>query len=63
MFENIERLPELKKYYYQCQKGKVLDKLAQILVDNDDIKRLLKSWLDYVVDIWHNEVGTSYAES
>jgi hypothetical protein len=61
IFESMERLSELKKYYYQCQKAKVLDRLNQILATtNEDIKKLCKSWLDYLIEIWHNEVCSSY---
>lgn len=67
----MNRLNETKKYYYQCEKVKILDKLNQLLnelslndssVDSQNnvgqvIQTLLKSWFDYLIEVWHNEVS------
>jgi hypothetical protein len=66
----MNRLNELKKYYYQCEKVKVVDAYNKILnelvslnslpnetsMDGELIDQLLKSFLDYLIEVWHNEV-------
>ncbi len=72
IFEKINRLDELKKYYYQCERVKLLEKLSQIhnetlssikssgnnnaSQNGELIKLFLKSCLDYLNEIWHSEV-------
>ena len=75
IFDRINRLNELKKYYYQCEKAKLLDKYNTLSADlgnkmkagvtfsvedqaqpSDELAHVLKSWLDYCIEIWHHEV-------
>ena len=77
IFGQMNRVDELKKYYYQCEKIKILDKYSKLVgeanipdaflndantsgvinVNGDHVEILLKSWLDYLNEVWHNEVG------
>lgn len=66
----MNRLNELKKYYYQCEKVKVVDSYTKILneivslnslsnetsLNGELIDELLKSFLDHLIEVWHNEV-------
>jgi hypothetical protein len=66
----MNRLNESKKYYYQCEKVKILEKMSYFLNEfslNDSsihkvenigqvIQILLKNWFDYLTEVWHNEV-------
>jgi hypothetical protein len=66
----MNRLNESKKYYYQCEKVKILEKMNNLLNDlslndnsinkveniGDVIQSLLKNWFDYLIEVWHNEV-------
>lgn len=66
----MNRLNESKKYYYQCEKVKILEKLDLLLNElslndssihkceniGESIQNLLKNWFDYLIEVWHNEV-------
>ena len=62
----MNRLDDSKKYYYQCEKAKIIDKYTDLLtslnIDNTNMINgellviLLKNWFDYLIEIWHNEV-------
>ena len=75
----MNRLNELKKYYYQCEKAKILEKHSAIssglneklsrsgtvtfTLDErveqdpiDELRQMLKSWLDYSLEVYHSEV-------
>ncbi len=70
VFGQINRLNELKKYYYQCEKVRVVDAYTKIVneivsansltnetnLNGEQIEELLKSFLDQLIEIWHNEV-------
>lgn len=71
IFERISRLDDLKKYYYQCERAKLIEKLNQMNSDvmsvvgnksnshaqnGDAIQSFLKTCLDYLIEVWHNEV-------
>lgn len=74
IFDRMNRLNELKKYYYQCEKAKLLDKYNTLSADlgnklkagvtfsvedqvqpSEELAHVLKSWLDYSIEIWHHE--------
>ena len=70
----MNRLNELKKYYYQCEKVKVVDSFTKILneivtthslaneanLNGELIEELLKNFLDHLIEIWHNEVKKKF---
>ncbi len=33
-----------------------MEKLTNIIETNNDLKKFLKVWLDYLIELWHNEV-------
>jgi hypothetical protein len=85
IFDKINRLEELKKYYHQCERVKLLEKLSETHgqaiqaikssssslnygQNGEAIKAFLKNCLDFLMEIWHNEVlicfnFTSYYKS
>jgi hypothetical protein len=59
IFDRIERTNEFKKYYFQCEKQKILNKLDDLtraINDNTSDKEFIKNWYDYLVDLWKNEL-------
>lgn len=67
IFGQMNRLNELKKYYYQCEKVKLLEKQTQLINETnlslqpinlavDSITDLVKNWFDYLIEVWHTEV-------
>ena len=76
VFGQINRLNELKKYYYQCEKVRVVDAYTKIVneivsansltnetnLNGEQIEELLKSFLDQLIEIWHNEVKMKYSQ-
>ena len=67
----MNRLNELKKYYYQCEKVKIVDNFSKILneisnaeslalndisLNGEHIEKLLKNFLDQLIEVWHSEV-------
>jgi hypothetical protein len=74
VFDKMNRLEELKKYYYQCERAKLLEKLTELHSNTitaiksssssfnyekngEAIKSFLKNTLDFLIEIWHNEVS------
>ena len=73
IFERVSRLDDLKKYYYQCERVRLLERLSALHVETigavrsansvancglngDVIKTFVKNCLDFLIEIWHNEV-------
>ena len=66
----MNRLNELKKYYYQCEKAKLVDNFGKLVselvsaeslpndtsLNGEQIEQLLKNFLDQLIEVWHSEV-------
>ena len=73
VFGQMNRLNELKKYYFQCEKGKIVESYNKIVneivnsnslpnelsLNGEFIELLLKNFFDQFIEIWHNEVSLS----
>jgi conserved oligomeric Golgi complex subunit 7 len=67
IFGQMDRLDEVKKYYYQCEKAKIMEQYnnnKQTIqpTDNkqDEFKQKLIKWLDQSVQVWRNEVNKKF---
>ncbi|ESO86524.1 hypothetical protein LOTGIDRAFT_194952 [Lottia gigantea] len=59
MFDNIERLPQLYKYYHKCHKGKLLENWRDIVDSKQDETTI--EWLtelyDLLLSTWHSQIN------
>lgn len=56
IFEKIERSNEFKKYYLQCEKRNISDRLDDFTRSVSDTRDFVKNWYDFLVDLWKNEL-------
>lgn len=55
IFRDMERLPELKKYYHKCQKGQLVQKWREIVESDSDYTLLnwMAIYCDTLLSNWH----------
>jgi hypothetical protein len=67
----MNRTSELKKYYYQCEKARILEKHGELLKTvnttalsnescRESVKIYLTTWLDFLIECWHKEVSLDF---
>ncbi|XP_046553450.1 conserved oligomeric Golgi complex subunit 7-like [Haliotis rubra] len=58
MFENIDRLPQLYKYYHKCHKQQLLQAWKDILETKQDDTALvwMTDFYDHLTSTWHSQV-------
>lgn len=58
IFESIDRLPQLEKYYHRYHKGQLLQKWRQLQSDNQNasLKEWLSEFYDILLSMWHTQI-------